>query len=187
MARTPDEVAAPARAERMRAPRPIVIRLAEAADLEAIVDIYNHEVRTGVATFDTEPWTVAGQGEWLRSHDAVCHPVTVAEDGGAVTGWASLSAWSSRCAYARAAEVSLYVHAERRGRGIGRALLSDLIARARQAGLAVLLARIESSGEVSIGLHRALGFASIGTMRRVGEKFGRILDVELLDLHLDGG
>jgi phosphinothricin acetyltransferase len=171
----------------MRAPRPIVIRLAEAADLEAIVAIYNHEVRNGVATFDTEPWTVAGQAEWLGSHDAVRHPVTVAEEHGAVAGWASLSAWSSRCAYARAAEVSLYVQAERRERGIGRALLSDLIARARRAGLAVLLARIERSGEVSLGLHRTLGFTSIGTMRRVGEKFGRILDVELLDLHLDGG
>ena len=73
----------------------------------------------------------------------------------------------------------------RRRRGIGRALLADLIARGRAAGLGVLLARIESSGGASLALHRAFGFQPIGTMRRVGEKSGRLLDVELLDLHLD--
>ncbi|TMA47656.1 MAG: N-acetyltransferase family protein, partial [Deltaproteobacteria bacterium] len=109
----------------------------------------------------------------------------VAEESGRVVGWGSLSAWSDRCAYARAAEVSVYVHQDHRGHGIGRALLADLIARGRAAGLGVLLARIESSGAASLALHRALGFQPIGTMRRVGEKSGRLLDVELLDLHLD--
>jgi phosphinothricin acetyltransferase len=70
---------------------------------------------------------------------------------------------------------------------VGRALLSDLVRRGRSAGLGVLLARITSESEASFDLHRALGFTTIGVMRRVGEKFGRILDVELMDLHLDGG
>ena len=89
-------------------------------------------------------------------------------------------------AYARAAEVPVYVHQDHRGRGIGRALLAALVARGRADGLGVLLARVEASGRASLALHRALGFRPIGTMRRVGEKLGRILDVELLDLHLDG-
>jgi len=163
------------------------LRLATAADLPAVVAIYNHEVRSGVATFDTEPWTVEGQQAWLASHASERHPLVVAEADGAVVGWAALSPWSPRRAYARSAENSLYVHADHRGQGIGRALLEDLLRRARAAGIAVIIARIEASGTASLALHRALGFRPFGTMQRVGEKLGRILDVELLDLHLDGG
>ena len=161
------------------------IRSACAADLPAVIDIYNYEVEHGVATFDTVPWTLEERAPWFAVHASPQHPLIVAEEDGRVLGWGSLSAWSDRCAYARAAEVSVSVHQDHRGRGIGRALLADLIARGRAAGLGVLLARIESSGAASLALHRARGFKPIGTMRRVGEKSGRILDVELLDLHLD--
>jgi L-amino acid N-acyltransferase YncA len=167
------------------AKRGLRIRHARAADLRAIVGIYNYEVLHGVATFDTVPWTLRGQRPWLGAHTSGRHPIIVAEQGGVVIGWASLSSWSPRCAYARAGEVSLYVHHEHRRRGVGRRLLRGLIARARRSGLAVLLARIERSGRASLVLHRRLGFRRIGTMRRVGEKFGRLLDVELMDLHLD--
>jgi phosphinothricin acetyltransferase len=165
----------------------MTVRPATPEDLPAIVAIYNHEVLHGVATFDTEPWTVEGQRGWLAAHAPPRHPLLVAEEDGCVLGWAGLSAWSSRCAYDRAAEVAVYVHQDRRGEGIGRALLSELLALGRAAGLGVVLARIEASGAASLALHRGLGFRSIGTMRRVGEKLGRVLDVELLDLHLDGG
>ena len=161
------------------------IRSARADDLPAVIDIYNYEVEHGVATFDTVPWTLEDRAPWFAAHASPQHPLIVAEEGGRVVAWGGLSAWSDRCAYARAAEVSIYVHQDHRGRGIGRALLVELIARARAAGLGVLLARIESSGAVSLALHRTLGFRPIGTMRRVGEKSGRLLDVELLDLHLD--
>jgi phosphinothricin acetyltransferase len=77
------------------------------------------------------------------------------------------------------------VHRDCRGAGVGRALLQGLIDRARAAGLGVLLARIVSQSDASLRLHESLGFQRIGTMRRVGEKFGRVLDVILLDLHLD--
>ncbi|HZP42668.1 MAG TPA: GNAT family N-acetyltransferase [Candidatus Binatia bacterium] len=163
------------------------LRPAVDADLPAIVAIYNHEVRSGVATFDTEPWSVEGQRAWLAAHaTSERHPLLVAESEGDVVGWAALSPWSARCAYARAAEDSVYVRPGHRGRGVGRALLEELLRRARAAGLGVVIARIETSGAASLALHRALGFRPIGTMRRVGEKLGRILDVELLDLHLDG-
>jgi phosphinothricin acetyltransferase len=163
------------------------IRAATADDLQAVNDIYNHEVLHGVATFDTVPWALEARSAWFAQHGGGRHAVLVAVEDGRVTGWAGLSSWSERCAYARAAEVSVYVHPERRGRGTGRALLAELIAQGRRAGLGVLLARIESSGRVSLALHRAHGFRAVGTMHGVGEKFGRILDVELLELPLDGG
>lgn len=157
------------------------------ADLLAIADIYNHEVLHGTATFDTQPVDLLERRAWLASHQSARHPVVVAELNGTVVGWASLSPWSTRCAYARAAEVSVYVHRDHRGRGVGRALLGELVTRGRAAGLGVLLARVVAESEASRRLHQQLGFVRIGTMRRVGEKFGRILDVELLDLQLDAG
>src|SRR5881397_1103955 len=146
------------------------LRSACADDLPAVIDIYNYEVEHGVATFDTVPWTLEDRAPWFAAHASPQHPLIVVVESGRVVGWGSLSAWSDRCAYARAAEVSVYVHQDHRGHGIGRALLAELIVRGRAASLA---------------LHRALGFQPIGTMRRVGEKSGRLLDVELLDLHLD--
>jgi L-amino acid N-acyltransferase len=163
------------------------VRAAAAEDLPAIFAIYDHEVLTGVATFDTEPFSEAQRRQWLEKHGDARHPALVADEGGTVVGWATLSAWSDRCAYARAAEVSVYVHPDHQRRGVGRTLLAALIDAARQAGLGVLLARITTESAVSLRLHEAAGFRCFGTMRRVGEKFGRILDVELLDLHLDGG
>jgi phosphinothricin acetyltransferase len=163
----------------------MTIRPATAADLPLIMDIYHDEVRNGVGTFDTEPLGPEKQRAWLAVHDSPRYPLVVATEGGQTAGWGSLKPWSDRCAYARAAEVSVYVHRDHRGRGVGRALLADLIARAPGGDLAVLLARIARENAVSLTLFRNAGFKSIGTMRRVGEKFGRILDVELLDLHLD--
>jgi L-amino acid N-acyltransferase len=166
------------------------IRLAREGDLQAITDIYNYEVENTSATFDTQVVSVEERRGWLAAHAPSIHPVVVAEvEGGAepaVAGWASLSSWSSKCAYARAAEVSVYVDRGWRGRGIGKALLLELIERGRSLGLGVLLTRIcTADGPASLKLHESLGFQRIGTMRRVGEKHGRILDVELLDLHLD--
>ncbi|HUH01684.1 MAG TPA: GNAT family N-acetyltransferase [Kofleriaceae bacterium] len=166
-----------------------VVRAARPGDLHAINAIYDHEVVTGIATFDTEPMSLERRRAWLAAHGTAAHPAIVATAGDQVLGWACLSPWSDRCAYARAAEVSVYIDAAHRRRGAGRALLAELIRRGRQAGLGVLLARIavDPGGEpaASLALHEALGFRRFGTMRRVGEKFGRILDVELLDLHLD--
>lgn len=162
------------------------IRPATRTDLPAIAAIYNHEVRGGVATFDTVEVSLEERRVWLDRHASPRHPVIVADDAGEVLGWATLSPWSERCAYARAAEVSIYVAPDHQGRGIGGALLGDLIERGRAAGLGVLLARIVAAGDGgSRRLHERHGFVHIGTMHRVGEKLGRILDVELFELQLD--
>lgn len=163
------------------------IRDAEESDLEAIFAIYNHEVLNTTATFDTVPRQYPRDAGWLTERDTSRHPVLVAVDGeGSILGWGSLGPWSPRGAYARTAEESVYVDRDHRGRGIGRALLAALIERGREAGIGVVLSRIAGDNPASIALHRSLGFESIGTQRRSGEKFGEIIDVELMDLHLDG-
>src|SRR3954465_14725432 len=99
----------------------ITIRHAVLADAAAIAVIYNEAILTTTATFDTEPKSVDERTQWLKSHDER-HPVLVAVVDGRVVGWASLSSWSDRCAYADTAETSFYVHSTYRGRGIGRRL-----------------------------------------------------------------
>ena len=164
---------------------PIKIRAATEADLPGIFAIYDREVLHGTATFDTEPKSPAERLAWLRDDANGRYPILVAEIDGAVAGWARLYAWSNRCAYARAAENAVYVDAAQRGKGVGRALLAELIRLAPQRNVHVLLARIVEGNPASLGLHEALGFTPIGLMRRVGEKFGRVLDVRLLERQLD--
>lgn len=163
------------------------IRDAGPEDLEAIFGIYNHEVRHGTATFDTEPREVGRDDSWLTARDTGRHPVLVAEIDDRVAGWACLGPWSSRKAYDRTAEASVYVDGESRNRGVGRSLVAAIIERGRQAGVGAVIARISEANEPSVRLFEQFGFGHIGTQRRCGEKFGRVLDVELMDLHLDQG
>jgi L-amino acid N-acyltransferase YncA len=166
--------------------RTITIRDATPADLPRIFAIYNEEIEHGIATFEVEPKQVDRDRGWLTERDPL-YPVIVAGEGDELVGWASLSQWSPRGAYRRTAEVSEYVDAPCRGRGIGRAMLATLIERARDRGIAVLLARVAQPNPASEAMHESLGFRTFGTQRRCGEKFGRILDVALMDLHLDQG
>lgn len=163
------------------------IRPATEADLPGIFAIYDEQVLHGTATFDTEPKTPAERLAWFRDDGKGKYPILVAEAGGQVAGWARLYAWSTRCAYARAAENAVYVHKDFRGQGIGRTLLQALIAECPKRGVSLLIARVVEGNEGSRKLHEAMGFQTIGVMRRVGEKFGRLLDVRLMDLHLDSG
>ncbi|HTP56046.1 MAG TPA: GNAT family N-acetyltransferase [Thermoplasmata archaeon] len=155
------------------------MRPATARDVPAITAIYNDAVRTTTATFDLEPRSLAAGRGWFRSHGRR-HPVLVAVRDGVIVGWASLSPWSDRPAYDRTAEVSVYVDAGARGRGIGRRLLARLVREGGRRGLHTLLARVADGNAVSLRLHTSLGFVRIGVMREVGTKFGRLLDVHLL-------
>jgi L-amino acid N-acyltransferase len=164
----------------------MIIRAATEADLPGIFAIYDQEVLHGTATFDVTPKTPAERLEWFRNDGAGRYPLLVAEAAGAVAGWARLYAWSPRRAYDRTAEDAVYVHGDFRGQGLSRALMQELMRLAPQRGVQVLVARIVEGNPASLALHEKLGFRSIGVMRRVGEKFGRVLDVRLLDRHLDG-
>ncbi len=160
-------------------PAPVVVRPALPRDREAVRSIYNDAVATTTATFDTEPRSVAADRAWWSAHRAP-YLVLVAVDARGVVGWASLSAWSERRAYAATAEVSEYVAAGHRGRGVGRALLGRLVGEADRRGFHTLLARIAEGNPASQRLHRAFGFRPVGVMREVGVKFGRRIDVHLL-------
>ena len=162
----------------------IEIRAAVAADLAEIFAIYNHEVEHETSTFDTRPRVLGRDDGWLVDREDR-YPVLVAAAGEGILGWGSISQWSPRGAYARTGEVSVYLQRSARGRGIGRRLLAELIAVAPRGGIAVLLARIAGENPASVALHEGLGFNHIGTQARAGEKFGRVLDVDLMDLHLD--
>ena len=166
------------------------IRRATEADVPGIRAIYNEQIEHGTATFDTEPFDDTRAMQWFRGHDNDVSPAFVAHDPAftpnhGVLGWSSLSPWSDRCAYRRAAEVSVYIHAEARGKRLGTTLLKTLLDHAPSHGVYVLFARIAEGNPVSLRLHHACGFRTLCTMARVGEKFGRILDVDLLSIDLE--
>lgn len=158
------------------------IRRATLADLPAIGAIYDDAVLKTTATFDTEPRSPERHRAWFDAHQDPRHPVLVCESGGRVTGWASLSSWSDRCAYAETAEDSIYIAEDARAQGAGKALLEELLAQGRAAGLRTVLARITGESAASIRLHESFGFARVGVMRQVGRKFGRLLDVSMYQL-----
>lgn len=159
------------------------IRLATTADLGAIRDIYNHYVATSTCTFQLEPDTLEERAAWFHERSAK-HPVIVAESSGEVVGWGSLHPWKSRAGYARSTEASIYVRHDLHRRGIGKALLLDLIERARAAGHHTLIGGACSEEVGSIALQEALGFQRVAHFRETGFKFGRWLDVVYLQLML---
>jgi L-amino acid N-acyltransferase len=162
------------------------IRPATVTDLPAVRAIYNHYVATSTCTYQVEPESEADRLAWFTKR-AAAHPVVVAEAGGEVVGWAALSPWSSRCGYASTVEASVYVRHDRHRRGLGRALLADLIERAKRLGHHVVIGGASSDQTASLALQMALGFVPVGTFREVGYKFGRRLDVTYSQLILSGG
>ena len=121
---------------------------------------------------------------WLREHGDM-HPVVVTESDGEVVGWASLSHFNPRCAYRKTAEVSVYIDHRFHRRGLGRALLSDLIERARALDYHVLIGGVCTEQTASLQLQRSMGFVEVARFKEVGYKFDRWLDVAYLQLMLD--
>lgn len=157
------------------------IRPATEADLQAINDIYNDAAIKTTATFDTEPKSMTDRRKWFAAHGNL-HPILVAEEDGRVVGWASMSRYSDRSAYDGTAEASLYVAEECRGRGIGRQLFEAILAAGKNAGLHTVLSRITADNTISIRLHEQFRFRNVGVLREVGCKFGRLLDVVIMQL-----
>ncbi len=160
----------------------LVVRLAKPADAAAIRTIYNREVEGSTVTFDLVPRTLEEQLAWIEEHSG-SYPAIVAVDtaeDGEIVGFASISPYRPRPAYATTVENSVYVHHDRRGEGVGLALLEELVRLARAHGFHSIIARVAGDQAASVALHARAGFEVVGREREVGRKLGRWLDVVLM-------
>ena len=155
------------------------LQLATVDDAPALQRIYNHEVETSTVTFDLVPRTLEEQRVWITDRDGA-HGIVVAELDGDVVGYASLSPFRPKAAYRTTVENSVYVDEQARGKGVGRALLDEVLALAEARGFHTVIAHIVGGHDASIALHHACGFRVVGTEREVGRKFGRWLDVVVM-------
>jgi len=162
----------------------LVTRKAELSDVNAITEIYNEAILTTTATFDTEPKSISERVQWFQSHDNR-YPIWVAVLDGKVVGWISLSKWSDRPAYNDTGETSFYVKSEYRAQGIGTTLLQTMIKEAKQLKYHTIIARIAGESDVSLHVHANFGFVQVGTLKEVERKFGKLLDVHILQKMLD--
>lgn len=156
------------------------VRLAQLSDAAEIADIYNHEVVSGVATFDLVPKSLEEQREWLRDRSGALPCVVALNEDDAVVGWACLSKYRDRPAYGTSVEDSIYVHQDHRGIGIGNLLLAELTRLADEYGFHSTFARIAGDNPSSVALHQKHGFELVGVEKEVGRKFGRWLDVTIM-------
>jgi L-amino acid N-acyltransferase YncA len=154
----------------------IVVKVMTAKDWEPVRSIYLAGIATGQATFETE---VPSWKNWDNTHLVSPRLVAVANE--KVVGWAALSPVSARSVYAGVAEVSVYVDAEMRGRGIGSSLLKALVEKSERNGIWTMQASIFPENAASISLHQACGFREVGTRERIGKMKGRWRDTVLLE------
>jgi L-amino acid N-acyltransferase YncA len=166
----------------------VQVRPATPDDIPAIHAIYAHYVLNGLATFEEEPPAAA---ELRRRYDDITRrklPSVVAEFGSMVAGYGYCTLYRARSAYRYTLEDSVYVRQDVQGRGVGTALLSELIRRCETLGYRQLIAVIgDSAHAASIGLHAAQGFLRVGTLRSVGFKFGRWVDSVVMQRPLGPG
>ena len=164
------------------------IREAGEADVPEIQSIYAHHVLTGAGTFEEEPPSVEEMTERLAKVSASGWSWLVATDATGVLGFAYYTQFRDRSAYRYCAEDSVYVREDVRGQGVGKALVARLIENATARGMRQMIAVIGDSENVgSIGVHASLGFQMVGTLRSVGVKFGRWVDVVSMQRALGRG
>ena len=151
----------------------MIVRPADSRDFDAIAAITNHYITTSTIHFGYEPVTA----DALRASVRPRHPWFVADDDRAVVGYAKAGAWRERAAYDWTTEIGLYVEHTARGRGIGRALYTALLAELARRGFRSVIAGITLPNDASVALHRAFGFVDAGVVREAGYKHGRWNDV----------
>src|SRR4029079_9818588 len=166
------------------------IRLATVADVPAINDIYNYYVHRSTCTYQLEPEPIEGRRAWFETHAPDKYPVTIGEIAGEkndaeIVAWGSLSKFRERAAYAPSVEASVYVRHDMHRRRIGKALLQDLIQRAKTIGFHTLIGGVSADQTASLALQESLGFQRIAPFKEVGYKCGQRLDVIFLQLMLN--
>ncbi len=156
----------------------MIIRKAERTDIAELLEIYNYEVLNGVSTLDINPRTTEQWTDWFENHNIKNHPLIVSEENGVITGYASLSSYRAKEAYASTVELSIYIHPEHRGKGVGTALMSEIITMAKEDPTVHTVVSVITSGNAaSERLHDKFGFIFSGEIKEVGVKFGKYLDI----------
>jgi L-amino acid N-acyltransferase YncA len=150
-----------------------------------ILEILNEAIANTTALYEYRPRTLESICTWFAEKTDGRFPVIGAEAGGALLGFATYGTFRARAAYKYTVEHSVYVHTEHRGRGIGKALMQELIAAARQQQYHVLVGGIDIANAVSVAMHERLGFTHAGTIRQAAYKFGRWLDLGFYQLILE--
>ncbi len=160
------------------------IRDATAADLPAIVEIYNAAITSRIATAQLEPVTVESRKNWLNDHSSDRHPFWVLETDGRVIGWLTFKSFLPRCAYSGTAELSVYVHDDFRRRGVAHALLEKAIQQAPALELTALVGLIFAHNEPSIRLFERLGFSRWGYLPAIAQMDDKMRDLTIMGRHV---
>lgn len=155
-----------------------MIRKAQEKDIQALLEIYNYEVKNGVATLDINEKTYEQWNEWYQRHNIKNHPLIVLEQDGVIKGYASLSSYREKEAYSSTVELSIYVRHEYKSQGIGTALMSEIINMAKQDSTVHTVVSVITSGNAaSERLHSKFGFTFCGKIKEAGIKFGQYVDI----------
>jgi phosphinothricin acetyltransferase len=156
----------------------MLIRKAEQKDLQALLDIYNHEVVNGVATLDLNPRTLEEWQAWFDHHNVENHPLYVGEIEGKIAGYSSLSSYREKEAYKSTVELSIYIAPEFRKRGVATELMGYILAEAKaDARTHTVVSVITTGNDASCKLHEKFGFTFCGSVPEVGMKFGKYQDI----------
>ena len=159
------------------------IRKAQEADLPALLEIYNYEVEHGTATFDLHPKTLEERRAWFEQHPGGRYLLLSAMEDGRAVGYASLSPYREKEAYAATVERSIYVDMAYRRRGIANRLMQELLSYAKGRGdIHTIVSVITEGNEASVKLHEKYGFLHCGCIREVGVKFGKSLGIVNMEL-----
>jgi len=162
----------------------LLIRPALENDLTRINDIYNHYVRNTHITFDIEPWSAQQRLAWFAQFNGTSYQLWVAEVDGQVQAFVYAGQFRAKAAYDSAAEVTIYAHHQLQSKGLGTALYGKLLTNLAGPGLHRLYAVIALPNDVSVGLHKKLGFEQVGLLNEVGRKFGKKISVAMLEKRL---
>jgi phosphinothricin acetyltransferase len=149
-------------------------------DLAGVLAIYNEVIRNSTAVYSEEEFTPARGEAWFDTKINHGFPMIVARDATGITGFGTYGEFRAWPCYRNSVEHSVHVRSDRRGQGIGRALVISLLERAAAAGKHVMIAGIDADNAASLSLHRSLGFIEVGHFREVGFKFGRWLDLKFM-------
>lgn len=163
-----------------------MIRYAKADDLTTILEIYNEAIINTTVVYDYKPHSIEARTSWYEKKVSEGFPILVFEENNAVVGFATFGPFRARAAYKYTIEHSVYVQKSHRRKHIGTALLKELIKIANAKGYETMVAGIDTSNDGSRIMHEKLGFSYSGTLRRVGYKFGKWLDLIFYQYQLQG-